>query len=130
MPDWPYRRAAIGNYAGLAGVLTLIGLAVPFLLMFVAARRPISPKDRKKGGIILGVLSLFLLNGYLFYSGVYEWGKPLPFPIHFNAIMFFAEFQFLNLVFWSPVLALTAAILGRWFFGINSADSLAAQLTV
>jgi hypothetical protein len=123
-PDWPYRRAAIGNYTGLAGLITLIGLALPLLLVFVVARRLGWPKGRNTSCILVGFLSLLFLNAYFFYSGVYEWGKPLPFLIHFDAVMFFAEFQFLNLVFLSPVLALTAALLGRWFFGVRFVDHL------
>jgi hypothetical protein len=122
-PDWAYRRAAMGNYAGLAGVITLIGIALPVLTVFVAVRKFERPKGRKRGGILVGVLSLLLLNGYFFYSGVYQWGKPLPFPIHFDTIMFFSEFQFLNLVVGSPVLALTAALLSWWLFSIRSAET-------
>jgi hypothetical protein len=46
-------------------------------------------------------------------------GKPLPFPIHFDAIMFFAEFQFRNLVVWSPYSGL-----GRRAFGFASSSQL------
>jgi hypothetical protein len=65
-PDWPYRRAASGNYADLAGMTTLTGLALPLLLVFVAARKVGSPKSRSKGRVFVGFLSLFL-NSFFIY---------------------------------------------------------------
>jgi len=124
IPDRAYRRAAIGDYAGLAALMTIIGFTLP-LLAWIAGRKFLPfflQKGVRKNTIFMGILSLMFLNGYFFYSGVYEWGRPLPFPIHFEAIMFFAEFQFLNLVFWSPVLALAAALFGRWLFGESRLD--------
>jgi hypothetical protein len=115
-PDWPYRRAAIANYAGLTGVMTVIGLVLPVLVILAIARKFVRFREPRNASVMVGIVSLLLLNSYFFYSGVYDWGNPLPFPIHFNAIMFFAEFQFLKLVFASPLLAVIAALLGRWLF--------------
>jgi len=120
MPDWPYRRAAAANYAGLTGVITLIGLVLPVVLVLLTTRWLVRLRKPLIASVVVGIASLLLLNVYFFYSGVYEWGKPLPFPIHFDAIMFFAEFQFLNLVFCSPILAVVAALLGRWFFSFRA----------
>jgi len=114
VPDMAYRRAALASYCGLAALITLFGFLLPAAAAS-ALKRTSWPKTRVGSSVVIAVSSLLLLNIYFFYSGVYEWGKPLPFPIHFDSVMFFAEFQFLNLVFVSPILALGAACLTWWW---------------
>ena len=113
IPDIGYRRAALASYCGLAALITLFGFLFPAAVV-AALRKTSWPRTRVGSGVVIALSSLLLLNTYFFYSGVYEWGKPLPFPVHFDSVMFFAEFQFLNLVFVSPILALGAGWLTWW----------------
>ena len=105
----PSRIAVAFDYLGLAAVICVLAMLVPFVLAMPSRRKLLA------WAVVFFITSVALQAAYFMYCGRYLYGRAPRFAIEFPRTSFFSEFRNLKLVFSSPLIAAVAlAICWRW----------------
>ncbi len=105
----PSRGALAFDYLGLAALVLVLAMLVPFVLAIPFRNKPFV------WAAVFLITSVAMQAAYFMYCGEYLYGRAPRFAVEFPHVSFFSEFRNLKLVFSSPLTAAAAtAISWRW----------------